>query len=132
MLFDSRSGDPFAARWVAFTLAAPTTFHALWNLSSEGQLWWQQSSGLPPTLRFLIGGAELCAAIGLVTGIASRAAALGLLVIFTGAIPQHFHAGYSFKNGGWEVLSVYWLLALFLTLRPTPRWTRRTIQGEDR
>ncbi len=88
------------------------TYHGLWNLGGEGTRWWIEQSGLPPSLRFLIGVSELCAALALTVNVLARLAAIGLFVIFVGAIPQHWAQGFSFKHGGWEPLLVYALLSL--------------------
>ncbi len=107
---------------VAVALALPCVYHGLWNLSSTGAEWWQTTSNLPPSLRYLIGGAELAAALGLVTGVLRRWAALGLVPLFLGAIPHHLAAGFSFKHGGYEPPLVYALVALGLALSsPSPK-----------
>lgn len=97
-------------------LVVPCLYHGAWNLSAAGGAWWLASSGLPPALRFLVGAAEIAAALALVTGVMSRLAAAGLVVIFAGAIPQHAAQGFSFKQGGWEPLFVDLVIALAIAL----------------
>jgi putative oxidoreductase len=116
--FGSAALFDFALR---LTLAIPVAYHGAWNLGANGAQWWAESSGLPVPLRFLVGGAELAASLSLVTGVLSRLAAVGLAIIFAGAIPQHWGQGYSFKHGGWEPVLVYAMLALLIALRPKPQ-----------
>jgi uncharacterized membrane protein YphA (DoxX/SURF4 family) len=103
---------------VRLALLVPVVYHGAWNLGPSGAAWWASSSGLPPTLRWVVGAAELAAAIALATGALGRVAALGLVLIFAGAIPQHAPLGFSFKVGGAEPLVVYGLLALAIALEP--------------
>jgi uncharacterized membrane protein YphA (DoxX/SURF4 family) len=116
-------GERSLGNWlVRAALAIPTLYHGAWNLGSEGMLFWTRDSGLPPWLRFIVGGAEICASLAILSGVLSRLAACGLLLIFIGAIPQHYAAGFSFKHGGYEPVVVYALLALALaTERPSHR-----------
>ena len=107
-----------AAWLVRIALIVPVVYHGGWNLGGAGAAWWHASSGLPPSLRFVIGGAELAAALAIATGRLGRVAAIGLVLIFVGAIPQHAALGFSFKVGGVEPLVVYVLLALAIALEP--------------
>lgn len=100
------------------SLAIPCIYHGIWNLSGEGARWWQGDSNLPPWLRYLVGAGEVAAAIGLFTGWLRRLAAAALVLVFLGAIPQHVHAGFSFKHGGFETPFVYLLISVFIALRP--------------
>lgn len=114
---DPRTRSPQA--WlVRVALLVPVVYHGLWNLGPGGAAWWTSASGLPPALRWLVGGAELAAAIALASGVLGRVAALGLVAIFIGAIPQHAPLGFSFKGGGVEPLIVYVLLALAVAVEP--------------
>lgn len=101
-------------------LAVPVAYHGSWNLGSEGAAWWAHDSGLPVALRFVVGTAELAASVSVMTGIWTRAAALGLVLIFLGAIPQHIANGFSFKKAGIEPLVVYVLLASALVVDSRP------------
>lgn len=95
-------------------------YHGLWNLSSEGALWWKTSSGLPVDLRILVGGAEIASSLSLVLGPLRRLSAAGIALLMLGAIPQHWSRGFSFKNGGWESPFVYLLLALAIAFNLSP------------
>lgn len=106
-----------ATAWlVRIALIVPVVYHGGWNLGADGGAWWESSSGLPQALRFVVGIAELAAAISLASGLLSRIAALGLALIFAGALPHHAPLGFSFKVGGVEPLIVYVLLALAIAL----------------
>lgn len=105
-----------AHRLVRWALAIPVAFHGSWNLTAEGARWWESESGLPKDLRFLVGLAEIAGACSLAGDFFARWAAGGLVLIFLGALPQHWRNGFSFKNGGWEPLFVYALLALSIVV----------------
>lgn len=107
------------SRWLLVAaLAIPCTWHGAWNLSDAGAVWWATASGLPAALRFVIGSAELAAAVGISLGVLSRPAAAGLALIYAGAVPQHIDQGFSFKHGGYEPPLVYLLIALAFALSP--------------
>ncbi len=115
-------------RVTRFTLVPPCLFHGWWNMSDAGARWWALESGLPVGLRWVVGFAEWAAAISLATGVLSRWAAVGLVALFIGALPQHWAHGYSFKENGVEVLVAYATLSLAIALRPPER---RFIVKED-
>lgn len=96
---------------VRLALAVPVAYHGGWNLAPVGRAWWAQS-GLPPALGVVVGLAELLAVVAVLSGLLSRLAAAGLVLIFVGAMPHHVPLGFSFKTGGVEPLVVYVLLAL--------------------
>lgn len=112
-------------RW---TLALPLAYHGTWNITAIGEAWWIASSGLPPVLRWLIGPAELAAALGLALGLHVRLASGLLVPVMLGAVAQHLAQGYSFKHGGWETPLVYAMLAMALAIRPTQE--RRDAESE--
>lgn len=103
---------------VRAALAIPTAYHGAWNLGAEGARFWSVESGLPPALRFVVGGAEIVCAWMVAIGPWPRLAALALTVIFAGAIAHHAPRGFSFKHGGFEAPFVYALLALSLVTAP--------------
>lgn len=121
---DDPRDRPLSQWLVRAALVVPCVFHGAWNLGAEGAAWWVASSGLPPGLRFVVGVAELAAALALVSGVLSRLAAAGLVVIFAGAIPQHVAHGFSFKGGGWEPLFVDLVVALAIAVGAFSRSTR--------
>jgi putative oxidoreductase len=111
---------PLSAWLLRGALAIPCVYHGAWNLSLDGAAWWSSSSGLPVALRFVVGVAEVAAALALLSGVLSRVAAAGLVVIFVGAVPHHIANGFSFKHGGYEPLVVDALLALAVVFHPQP------------
>lgn len=110
---------------LGLALAVPAAYHGVWNLSTEGRAFWTEDSGLPPVLRYVVGASELLASGALVTGCLRRSAAVGLLLIFVGAIPHHVAAGYSFKHGGYEPLLVYATVALAIALQQSSSRKKR-------
>ncbi len=120
---DDPRSRPVSTWLVRAALAIPCVYHGAWNLTDDGAAWWSSSSGLPPGLRFVVGIAELSAALSLLSGVLSRVAAAGLVLIFAGAIPQHVANGFSFKHGGYESLVVDLALALAVALG---FWSRRS------
>lgn len=113
--------DEWSWRLLRWTLAVPLVFHGLWNVSAVGEAWWVASSGLPPLLRWVVGPAELAAALAFAIGVQVRLAAALLVPVMLGAVQQHLAQGYSFKHGGWETPLAYAMLAAALALRPPRR-----------
>lgn len=118
---DDPRSRPLSSWLVRMALAIPCAYHGAWNVGDDGAAWWTSSSGLPASLRFVVGAAEIAAAIALVSGVLSRVAAVGLVVVFAGAIPQHVGNGFSFKHGGYEPLVAYALIALAIVFTRNPR-----------
>ncbi len=108
--------DRTGAGWLLrLALAVPVGYHGGWNLAPAGRAWWA-ASDLPATLGIVVGVAELLAIVAVLSGLLSRLAAVGLVLIFAGAVPQHLPMGFSFKTGGVEPLVVYVLLALAIVV----------------
>jgi len=71
------------------------------------------SLGLPLGLTIFLGGAEVAGALGLVLGVLTQFAALGLILIGIGAI---FMKADRWKNGFWGENSVGWHYDLMLAI----------------
>lgn len=88
------------------------------------------SIGMPVPFTVLIGVAELAGAIGLVVGLLTRWAALGLILIMFGAIYKkiaHWKTGFwSEKSMGWhyEVLLITMLVVIVTTEGGRLTWIR--------
>jgi hypothetical protein len=95
-------------------LSIPFYYHGLWNLGPEGENWWVQHAHFPAWLRSGVGLLELLTATG-VWFLPVRRISAGLIsILMMGAVFEHFSAGYSFKNIGYETPLAYFLIAASL------------------
>ena len=114
----TRRATPWSRWLVRWALAVPMAFHGLWNIGAAGTLWWTESSGLPPDLRWVVGLGEVLAALSLASGVLCRVAAIALVPLMVGAVFQHM-GSYSFKEAGFETPLVYAMLAMAVALEPS-------------
>lgn len=64
-----------------------------------------KNNGMPLGVSYLIAIAELCAAIGMVTGVLAQWAGIGLVLLMLGTMSLHifkWHSPYWANKGGWE------------------------------
>jgi putative oxidoreductase len=115
-MIDSRTA-PYAALLLRVSLALLFFAHAglkLFVFTPAGTAKFFGSLGMPPELAYVIMTGEVLAAIALLLGVWTRAAALLATPILLGAIfTVHGPAGFFFTNphGGWEY-PAFWTVAL--------------------
>ncbi len=64
-----------------------------------------KDDGVPVPAAYAIAAAELCAAVGMVTGVLAQWAGVGLVLLMLGTIGMHifkWHSAYWVAKGGWE------------------------------
>jgi uncharacterized membrane protein YphA (DoxX/SURF4 family) len=105
--------------FISAALSIPFFYHGFWNLSADGEKWWASSSHFPAQLRVVVGVVELFAAVGVWWSPFKKLAAAIIGLIMVGAIFEHYPAGFSFKQNGYETPLVYFLIAASLLCQKT-------------
>jgi len=76
------------------------------------------------TVGFLVGLAELCAGLAMLTGILIRIGALCIVVVMVGAIAKvHLHHGFDISKGGAEYALTQLVIALALLISGPGRYS---------
>jgi uncharacterized membrane protein YphA (DoxX/SURF4 family) len=104
----------FSSFCISASLSIPFVYHGLWNLGPEGEIWWTRSAHFPSFLRVGVGVIELVAAAGIWFRRAQKTSAIIIVALMIGGVFEHFSAGYSFKNNGYETPLAYFLVAASL------------------
>ena len=69
----------------------------------EGFVGYMTEGGMPAIIAYLVGFGEFLGGIGLIIGLLTKPAALGMAIIMAGAtFIVHWSAGFSAQNGGYE------------------------------
>ena len=91
---------------VAFAVSARNKFR---NMKA-----FAKNNGMPLGVSYGVATAELCAAIGMITGVLAQWAGVGLVLLMLGTMSLHivkWHSPYWANKGGWEYDLMLCLLA---------------------
>lgn len=121
-----------AALILRFSLGAMFIAHgwlkvSVFTLAGTAQFF--DSAGFPAWSAYPVTAAEFAAGIALITGIATRWVALGMLPVLLGALYVHLGNGWLFtnENGGWEYPAFLAASAVALSLLGDGRYSLRTV-----